>query len=77
MTSRKHWWLLVPLAAAVGCAGSQQEQRVTKAGGNSTLVDEGPASEAQPRPEQRGLSLLANRRTVSSFPSRVPTASPC
>ena len=44
MTSRKHWWLLVPLAAALGCAGSQQEQKVTKAGGNSTLVDEGSAS---------------------------------
>jgi hypothetical protein len=43
MTSRKYWWLLVPLAAALGCAGSQQEQKVTKAGGNSTLVDEGPA----------------------------------
>ena len=44
MTSRKYWWLLVPLVAALGCAGSQQEQKVTKAGGNSTLVDEGPAS---------------------------------
>ncbi len=44
MTSRKHWWLLVPLAVALGCAGSQKEQKVTKAGGNSTLVDEGPAS---------------------------------
>ena len=44
MTSRKHWWLLVPLAAALGCAGSQKEQKVTKAGGDSTLVDEGPAS---------------------------------
>ena len=44
MTSRKYWWLLVPLAVAIGCAGSQQEQKVTKAGGNSTLVDEGPAS---------------------------------
>ena len=43
MTSRKDWWLLVPLVAALGCAGSQQEQKVTKAGGNSTLVDEGPA----------------------------------
>ena len=44
MTFRKYWWLLVPLAAALGCAGSQKEQKVTKAGGNSTLVDEGPAS---------------------------------
>lgn len=44
MRSRKHWLLLVPLAAALGCAGSQQEQKVTKAGGNSTLSDEGPAS---------------------------------
>lgn len=44
MTSRKYWWLLVPLVAALGCAGSQKEQKVTKAGGNSTLVDEGPAS---------------------------------
>jgi len=44
MTSRKHWWLLVPLAAALGCAGCQKEQKVTKAGGDSTLVDEGPAS---------------------------------
>jgi hypothetical protein len=44
MTSRKDWWLLVPLVAALGCAGSQQEQKVTKAGGKSELVDEGPAS---------------------------------
>ena len=44
MRSRKYWLLLVPLAAALGCAGSQQEQKVTKAGGNSTLSDEGPAS---------------------------------
>jgi hypothetical protein len=44
MTSRKYWWLLVPLVAALGCAGSQQEQKVTKAGGKSTLTDEGPAS---------------------------------
>ena len=44
MTFRKHWWLLVPLAAALGCAGSEKEQKVAKAGGNSTLIDEGPAS---------------------------------
>ena len=45
MTFRKQWWLVIPLAAALGCAGSQQsQQKVTKAGGNSTLVDEGPAS---------------------------------
>ena len=44
MTSRKHCLLLVPLTAALACAGSQQEQKVTKAGGNSTLIDEGPAS---------------------------------
>ena len=45
MTLRKQWWLVIPLAAALGCAGSQQsQQKVTKAGGNSTLVDEGPAS---------------------------------
>lgn len=44
MRSHKYWLLLVPLAAALGCAGSQQEQKVTKAGGNSTLSDEGPAS---------------------------------
>ena len=44
MTFRKLWWLLIPLAAALGCAGSQQSQKVTKAGGNSTLIDEGPAS---------------------------------
>ena len=37
-------WLVVPLAAAIGCAGGRQEQKVAKAGGNSTLVDEGPAS---------------------------------
>jgi hypothetical protein len=43
MKSRKYWWLLVPLVAALGCAGSQKEQKVAKAGGNSTLVDEGPA----------------------------------
>jgi len=44
MTSRKYWWLLVPLVAALGCAGSQKDQKVAKAGGNSELVDEGPAS---------------------------------
>ena len=44
MTSRKYWWLLVPLVAALGCAGSQQEQKVAKAGGKSDLSDEGPAS---------------------------------
>ena len=45
MTFRKQWWLVIPLAAALGCAGSQQsQQKVTKAGGNSTLIDEGPAS---------------------------------
>jgi hypothetical protein len=44
MTLRNQWWLLIPLAAALGCAGSQQAQKQTKAGGNSTLVDEGPAS---------------------------------
>jgi hypothetical protein len=44
MTFRKRWWMLVPLAAALGCAGSQQAQRETKSGGKSTLVDEGPAS---------------------------------
>ena len=44
MTFRKHWWLLVPLAAALGCAGSEKEQKVAKAGGNSTLTDEGPGS---------------------------------
>jgi hypothetical protein len=43
MTSRKYWLFLVPLALALGCAGSQKEQKVAKAGGNSTLVDEGPA----------------------------------
>ncbi|HZJ55774.1 MAG TPA: hypothetical protein VFD38_16655 [Myxococcaceae bacterium] len=45
MTFRTQWWLWIPLAAALGCAGSQQsQQKVTQAGGNSTLVDEGPAS---------------------------------
>jgi len=44
MTSRKSLLFLVPLAVALGCAGSQKEQQVTKAGGNSTLVDEGPAA---------------------------------
>jgi len=44
MTTRKYLWLLVPLAAALACAGSGKEQKVTKAGGNSTLSDEGPAS---------------------------------
>lgn len=43
MTFRKLWWLLVPLAM-IGCAGSQQAQKPTTAGGNSSLVDEGPAS---------------------------------
>jgi hypothetical protein len=47
MASRKHWWILIPLAAALGCAGSQKEQKVTKAGGNSTLIDEGPGSGQQ------------------------------
>ena len=44
MALRKYWWVLIPLAAGFGCAGSQQEQKVAKAGGNSTLQDEGPAS---------------------------------
>ena len=44
MALRKYWWVLIPLAAGFGCAGSQQEQKVAKAGGNSTLKDEGPAS---------------------------------
>jgi len=44
MALRKHWWVLIPLAAGFGCAGSQQEQKVAKAGGNSELKDEGPAS---------------------------------
>ena len=44
MTACKHWLMLFPLAAALGCAGSQQEQKVSKAGGKSTLVDEGPGS---------------------------------
>jgi hypothetical protein len=44
MTFRNHWWLVIPLAAALGCAGAQQAQKQTKAGGNSTLVDEGPAA---------------------------------
>jgi len=44
MRSRKYLLLLVPLAAALGCAGSQQEQKVAKAGGKSSLSDEGPAS---------------------------------
>lgn len=44
MISRNYWWLLVPLVAALGCAGSQKEQKVAKAGGNATLIDEGPSS---------------------------------
>ncbi|HEY1909254.1 MAG TPA: hypothetical protein VGG91_24630 [Myxococcaceae bacterium] len=44
MAFRKYWWVLIPLAAGLGCAGSQQEQKVAKAGGDSTLKDEGPAS---------------------------------
>ena len=44
MAFRKYWWVLIPLAAGFGCAGSQQEQKVAKAAGNSTLQDEGPAS---------------------------------
>lgn len=57
MTFRKHWWLLVPLAAALGCAGSQQAQRETKSGGKSTLIDEGPASAtAQNAPAEAGAA---------------------
>ena len=47
MTFRRQWWLLIPLAAAVGCAGAQQAQQPQPqktAQGNSTLVDEGPAT---------------------------------
>jgi hypothetical protein len=44
MALRKYWWVLIPLAAGFGCAGSQQEQKVAKAGGKSELKDEGPAS---------------------------------
>jgi len=44
MTVRTQWWLVVPLAAALGCAGAQQAQKETKAGGNAALIDEGPAT---------------------------------
>jgi len=43
MTFRKACWLLLPLA--IGCAGAgQSQQQATKAGGKSTLSDEGPGS---------------------------------
>jgi len=46
MTFRKACWLLVPLAA-IGCAGADQSRQATKAGGKSTLMDEGPAGNSQ------------------------------
>ena len=83
MTFRKHWWLLIPLAAALGCAGSEKEQKVAKAGGNSTLTDEGPAlpthraqaRQRLARPEPLGLQLWHSR--PSSSRSRAPMASRC
>jgi hypothetical protein len=56
MAFRKFWWLLIPLAAGLGCAGSQQEQKVAKAGGNSTLQDEGPASASAEGAAQPGAA---------------------
>jgi hypothetical protein len=59
MTFQRHLWLVIPLATALGCAGSQQAQtgapqarpgsQQAQKGqqqpqGNSTLVDEGPGS---------------------------------
>ena len=73
-------WLLVPLAAALGCAGSQQEQKVAKAGGNSTLVDEVRPRRAPPpglgRSSGCSRCWTARQRSAGS-PSRAPTASRC
>lgn len=59
MTFQRHLWLVIPLATALGCAGSQQAQTGASQAqtgsqqaqkgqqqpqGNSTLVDEGPGS---------------------------------
>jgi hypothetical protein len=45
MTFQRHLWLVIPLATALGCAGSQQAQKgQQQPQGNSTLVDEGPGS---------------------------------
>jgi hypothetical protein len=59
MTFQRHLWLVIPLATALGCAGSQQAQTGSQPAptgasqaqkgqqqpqGNSTLVDEGPGS---------------------------------
>ena len=44
MAFTKQLLLVVPLAVVIGCAGAKQNEKVTKAGGNSTLRDEGPAS---------------------------------
>lgn len=60
MALRKYWWVLIPLAAGLGCAGSQQEQKVAKAGGTSELKDEGPASaSAQGAAEQNAATGAA------------------
>ena len=74
MTLRKHWWILIPLAAALGCAGSQQEQKVSKAGGNSTLVDEGPASASagQGTARSRGAGQLVPFQGSNGFTVLMP-----
>jgi hypothetical protein len=69
MTARKYWWLLVPLTAALGCAGSQQEQKVAKAGGNSTLSDEGPSSSAQ---GAAATGAAAGTAAAAGQPALVP-----
>ncbi len=72
MTSRKYWWLLVPLVAALGCAGSGQEQKVTKAGGKSTLTDEGPASASAQGPGATGAAAGAGGAAAAGQPANAP-----
>ena len=72
MTFRKHWWLLVPLAAALGCAGSEKEQKVAKAGGNSTLIDEGPASAQGAGAAAAGTAGAAGAAAVAQPAQLVP-----
>jgi len=71
MTLRNQWWLLIPLAAALGCAGSQQAQKETKAGGNSTLVDEGPSS-ANPQAAAAAGATGAAAAGQAGAPQLVP-----
>jgi hypothetical protein len=67
MALRKYWWVLIPLAAGVGCAGSQQEQKVAKAGGTSELKDEGPASATAQGAAEQGAAAAPGTTQLVPF----------